>query len=99
MIFVADESTSGQSEPAFRLGQQVRVAERLEWRPRVAGRFGKIAKPPYPISWPSYFRTETKESGVHRIYWVEFEGHARPGDVEGAEVDEADLSAAGAPPG
>ena len=92
---MADESTDPKSAPAFQLGQQVRVSEKPGWRPGVAGKTGKIVRPPYPISWSSYFRTETKESGVRRIYWVEFESrNALPGTVEGAEVDEVDLSAA-----
>jgi hypothetical protein len=80
------------STPLFRLGQQVRVAEDLVRRPRVAGRVGKIGRPPYPISWPSYFRTEKTAAGVRRVYWVEFEPRpAVPGAIEGAEVAEVDL--------
>ena len=87
-------SNDTSSAPAFRLGEQVRVSERLERRPRVAGRVGRISRPPRPISWPSYFRTETTESGVRRVYWVEFEQPVARGAVEGAEVDEKDLSSA-----
>lgn len=91
---VPDSSNDTNSAPAFRLGEQVRVSEGLQRRPRVAGKVGKIGRPPRPISWPSYFRTETTEAGVRRIYWVEFGEGAVLGGVEGAEVDEADLSPA-----
>lgn len=88
------DSDDPNSAPAFRLGEQVRVSEGLHRRPGVAGKVGKVGRPPRPISWPSYFRTETTESGVRRIYWVEFEKAAVLGAVEGAEVDETDLSSA-----
>ena len=91
---VPESSNDTKSAPAFRLGERVRVADRLNWRPGVAGKIGKISRPQRPISWPSYFRTETTEAGVRRIYWVEFEQPAAPGAVESAEVDENDLSSA-----
>jgi hypothetical protein len=83
------------SEPVFRLGDRVRTSEALTRRPRVAGKVGTIGRPPAPISWPSYFRTKTTAAGVRRIYWVEFDlQRPVPGAIEGAEVDESDLSPA-----
>jgi hypothetical protein len=83
------------SEPAFQLGDRVRVSEALTRRPRVAGKAGRIGPPPAPISWPSYFRTKTTAAGVRRIYWVEFDlTRPTPGAIEGAEVDENDLAPA-----
>jgi hypothetical protein len=92
---MTNDSAHQASEPAFRPGDRVRVSEALTRRPRVAGKAGKIGRPPAPISWPSYFRTKTTASGVRRIYWVDFDSERpTPGAVEGAEVDESDLSPA-----
>jgi len=92
---MAKDAADQPSEPAFRLGDRVRVSEALTRRPRVAGQAGRIGRPPAPISWPSYFRTQTTASGLRRIYWVDFDlTRPAPGAIEGAEVDENDLSPA-----
>lgn len=92
---MAKDPADQPSEPAFRPGDRVRVSAALTRRPRVAGKAGKIGRPPAPISWPSYFRTKTTAAGIRRIYWVDFDlERPTPGAVEGAEVDENDLSPA-----
>ena len=86
-------------QPKFRLGDRVQVTTDFS-RADLRHRVGVVADPGDHLRrarprWPSTFWKLDPPGSLRIVYWVDFGGPATsPGDICGAEIDEAHLSPA-----